>query len=120
MPGLTDTLKNVAKDGFYIALGFGVINFQKAQVRRQELKKEISRVTETLKPAVKQTTETLSSRLIAVNKTLSDSEGQIVKEITSLPLLPESVKDAINSGYEKASSFRTTVVNSLVNGLKAS
>ena len=34
-------LRNIAKDAAYVAVGFGVIGFQKAQVRRQELQKQL-------------------------------------------------------------------------------
>ncbi len=34
-------IRNIAKDAAYVAVGFGVIGFQKAQVRRQELRKQL-------------------------------------------------------------------------------
>lgn len=34
-------LRNIAKDAAYVAVGFGVIGFQKAQVRRRELRKQL-------------------------------------------------------------------------------
>ena len=43
---LTNTAKDfttVAKDAGYVAVGLGVIGFQKAQVQRQELKKRLCR-----------------------------------------------------------------------------
>ena len=42
---LTNTAKDfttVAKDAGYVAIGLGVIGFQKAQVQRQELLKRLS------------------------------------------------------------------------------
>jgi len=34
-----ELLLNIAKDAAYVAVGFGVLSFQRAQVRRQELAK---------------------------------------------------------------------------------
>lgn len=36
-----DDINRTVKDGFYVTVGLGVIAFQKAQVRRQELRKQL-------------------------------------------------------------------------------
>lgn len=36
-----DDINRTVRDGFYVTVGLGVIAFQKAQVRRQELRKQL-------------------------------------------------------------------------------
>ena len=43
MPTVLDSAKGLAEDIFYVSLGFGVITFQKAQVKRQEIKGKFSK-----------------------------------------------------------------------------
>ena len=42
-------LSKTLKDAAYVAVGFGVLAFQKAQVRRRELEKQLAVSTETLR-----------------------------------------------------------------------
>jgi DNA anti-recombination protein RmuC len=41
MTDFSKTVKDVAKEAAYITVGFGVIGVQRAQVRRQELKRQL-------------------------------------------------------------------------------
>lgn len=42
MTGLGDTAR-LARDSFYVSVGFGVLGFQKLQVRRRELERDLRR-----------------------------------------------------------------------------
>ena len=42
MTGLGDTTR-LARDSFYVSVGFGVLGFQKLQVRRRELERDLRR-----------------------------------------------------------------------------
>ena len=42
MTGLGDTAR-LARDSFYVGIGFGVLGFQKLQVRRRELERDLRR-----------------------------------------------------------------------------
>lgn len=41
--GIGDSTR-LARDAFYVSVGFGVLGFQKLQVRRRELEKELAKV----------------------------------------------------------------------------
>jgi hypothetical protein len=77
---VTDVNKTL-KDAAYVAVGFGVLGFQKAQVRRQELKKQVlsqrAQVESQLEGAVGQLSglvKTLDERLRPVRQEL---EGRL-------------------------------------------
>ncbi len=43
LEGVGDRVGKVARDVTYVAIGFGVLGFQKAQVRRREIEKVVGR-----------------------------------------------------------------------------
>lgn len=44
---MLDDTTRLARDVFYVSVGFGVLAFQKAQVRRRELHKQLLEASET-------------------------------------------------------------------------
>ncbi len=59
MPALGEDLTKTVKDALYITVGLGVIAFQRAQVQRQELRKQVEeRLPEPARELVKQARET--------------------------------------------------------------
>jgi uncharacterized membrane-anchored protein YhcB (DUF1043 family) len=105
-----ENVKNIAKDAFYIALGFAVINFQKTQVRRQEAQKEIKKLINQLNPSVKTATEQVLKGLASINSTLSNSEQQLINELNKVSLLPEPVKKTITNGQQRIQSMRSNAL----------
>lgn len=45
MYGLTDSAR-LARDAFYVSVGFGLLGFQKLQVRRRAIEKEVRKARE--------------------------------------------------------------------------
>ena len=103
MADLTKTLKDAA----YVTVGLGVIGFQKAQVRRQELRKQLeSQLTDTRQQ---------------VQKIAKDLETRVEPVIDQLEeRLPEQAKDLVKQAREAAKDAQaqlTALVNR--NGTKA-
>ena len=83
------------QDAFHVALGFGVMNFQKVQVRRQELRKEVSsQITETvdvIEKLVKDAEERLEPVVDALTGRLPEQAQGIVEAAT------DAVKGGVDS-----------------------
>jgi ElaB/YqjD/DUF883 family membrane-anchored ribosome-binding protein len=87
------------KDAAYITVGLGVLGFQKAQVRRVELTKQVeeqrkqleaqlAEVTKALTEATSKVSEATTARLTALARTL---EGQLAELTTLLHTLAQRV-----------------------------
>lgn len=61
-----DDIQRTVRDSFYVTVGLGVIAFQKAQVQRQELKKQLEQNVGAAEQAVSDSVKTLEERLEAV------------------------------------------------------
>ncbi len=61
-----EDLQKTVRDSFYVTVGLGVIAFQKAQVQRQELKKQLEQNVGAAEQAVTDSVKTLEERLEAV------------------------------------------------------
>lgn len=97
MADLTKTLKDAA----YITVGLGVIGFQKAQVRRQELRKSLEN----------QLTDTREQ----VAKIAKDIEGRFEPVIDQIEdRLPEQAKGLVKQAREAAKDVQSQLL-SLVN-----
>ncbi len=87
------------QDAFHVALGFGVINLQKAQVRRQELAKDLSsQVSETIdaiEKLVKETEERLDPVIDSLTGRLPEQAQGIV----------EAATEAVKGGVDNLISF---------------
>src|SRR4051794_24319271 len=77
---MADVTKTV-KDAAYITVGLGVIAFQKAQVRRQELRKQFETQLEGTRTQVQKLTEDIQTRIEPV---ISQVEGRLPKEARDL------------------------------------
>jgi ElaB/YqjD/DUF883 family membrane-anchored ribosome-binding protein len=79
-----DRVANLARDAAYITVGFGVLTFQKAQVRRQELLKQIN--------ASKLPVDRVNKLVETQVRTI---DSQIVKLEARLDAVVEQVKDRL-------------------------
>jgi DNA topoisomerase IB len=77
---VTKTLRDAA----YVTIGLGVLGFQRAQVRRVELQKQVLEQVEVTRAQVEQLTKTLQDRLDPVldqvEERLPDQAGELVKQ----------------------------------------
>lgn len=66
MPKSLDELTKAAQDAAYVTIGLGVIAFQKAQVRRNELTKSLQGGLDDAKAAVEDNVKLVEERLRAL------------------------------------------------------
>jgi DNA-binding phage protein len=65
-----EDLQKTARDSFYVTVGLGVIAFQKAQVQRQELRKQLEQGVGGAQQGVAESVKTIEERLEAVEQRL--------------------------------------------------
>jgi hypothetical protein len=96
--GLGDALKEAA----YVAVGLGVLSFQRAQVRRVEMAKQFTKLTgETANPAIPDL-ETVLSQLGGVAKlvdtAMSPARKQVDEQLDRIEeMLPEAARKTVKS-----------------------
>ena len=61
-----DDISKTVKDSLYVTIGLGVIAFQKAQVQRQELQKQVESNLSATRSVVGDSLKTIQERLEAV------------------------------------------------------
>jgi ElaB/YqjD/DUF883 family membrane-anchored ribosome-binding protein len=76
-----DDLQKTVRDSFYVTVGLGVIAFQKAQVQRQELRKQLEDGVAGTQQTVSDSVKTVEERLEAVehriDEVLDDVEDRL-------------------------------------------
>lgn len=100
-----DDIQKTIKDSIYVGIGLGVIAFQKAQVQRQELKKQfttnIGGARETLTDSVKTVEERLEAVEVRIDAVLDDVEQRLPEQARAVMAQAREVaKDARNQLHE--------------------
>jgi predicted nucleic acid-binding Zn-ribbon protein len=95
----TADLNNAVKEAAYVAVGLGVLGFQKAQVRRVELMKQVETQLASLSQLSGLTGQVgaqAEAYLKAVREQIAEAQAQIAKLTESIPglTLPNDVPDA--------------------------
>ncbi len=65
----------------YVAVGFGVLGFQRAQVRRRELQRQMSRLAGTVSQKVGEVSEDVGERLPREARDLADAAGALAHDL---------------------------------------
>ncbi|MDA8184882.1 MAG: hypothetical protein M0035_10725 [Actinomycetota bacterium] len=114
MPELKDVTEEIAKtarDTAYVVVGLGVLGFQRAQVRRQELYKRLaeprSRVEDTLKVArseLSKRTKDVDGKVEAVIDRIEASLEPIEER------LPAPARDLVKQAHSQAREVRQQLV----------
>jgi ElaB/YqjD/DUF883 family membrane-anchored ribosome-binding protein len=94
-----DDIQKVVRDSFYVTVGLGVIAFQKAQVQRQELRKQLSEGVDGAQRGLSENVKTVEERLEAVehriDEVLDDVEEKLPAQARMVMAQARSVaKDA--------------------------
>ncbi len=115
MTTVLDSAKGIAEDIFYVGLGFGVITFQKAQVKRQEIKGMLSKP---IQDAEKQRDE-IKGKLIDNVLKIDENLDKTIDGLESLvsPVeekLPESIKEIVTKAKEFTKDSRVQFRQRLV------
>ncbi len=99
-----DDIGKTLKDSLYVTIGLGVIAFQKAQVQRQELRKQVETNLGGTRSLVGDRLKTVQERLEAVegriDTVLDDVEQQ----------LPEQARSVMHQAREVARDTRNQLV----------
>lgn len=94
-----DDIQKTVRDSVYVSIGLGVIAFQKAQVRRQELRKQVETNLGGARSVVEDQIKTVEERLEAVEEridaVLDDVEGRLPEQArTVMSQARAAAKDA--------------------------
>ena len=112
-------LSQILKDAAYVGVGFGVITFQKLQVQRQEIKKQLeaqlgdakggfSKLSESVEDRVKLLEERFEGVQGQLESVLNEVEANIEKALDELAArLPEPARDAFSSARSAAREATT-------------
>ena len=96
-----EDVQKTLKDTLYVSIGLGVIAFQKAQVQRQELRKQVEANVGGARVLVEDGVKTVEERLGAVEQridaVLDDVEAR----------LPEQARSVLHQAREVAKDART-------------
>jgi hypothetical protein len=111
---LIDETARLARDSFFVAVGFGVIGFQKVQVRRRELgaqvqaAEQLTRVQESVglvAAVVREQIHDLDDRVSSVERHLDDVLDGVEAH------LPPPTRDVVHQTRDAARSARSQVVD---------
>jgi len=67
-----DDVQKAVRDSFYVTVGLGVIAFQKAQVQRQELRKQLEDTVSGAQQGIGDSVKTVEERLEAVEHRIDE------------------------------------------------
>ncbi len=103
---VTDEITKTAKDAAYVVVGLGVLGFQRAQVRRQELQKRLSERSQLQGHLVD-----LSGEVTKRVKDVDDAVEQVIGRIeaTLVPIedrLPVPARDLVKQAHVQAREVR--------------
>jgi DNA anti-recombination protein RmuC len=124
-------VRSTLRDAAYVGIGFGVLAFQKAQVQRQELKKQLETSVSEGKAGFGKLGEDVQDRLKVVEERLEalgkqvdaaadDFEERLDKTLDELQeRLPEQVKDLFGKARAAGKDARSQVRSLVRQGEKA-
>ena len=105
-----EDLTKLLKDAFYVTIGLGVIALQRAQVRRQELTKQVSGQVDDAKSQLQSLTKLFDDRVKVVEERLEGVETRFEALLDQLEEhLPEQARDLAKQARTAAKEARTQV-----------
>lgn len=108
MPELnSDTMTKALRDAFYVTVGLGVVTFQRAQVRRQELRKQLATQVQEAREQVTKLTGVVEDRVRTVEERLDALETEVERVLDTVEeRLPEQARDVVRTAREAAKEYR--------------
>ncbi len=101
-------LVDVARDAAYVAIGLGVIGFQKAQVRRNELQKQLSEQLTEARQSAQKLGATVEDRVKLVEERLAGLEDQVEQLLDTVEgALPEQARTLFHQAREATREAQT-------------
>jgi DNA anti-recombination protein RmuC len=114
MPNYQETLTKLAKDLLYVGVGATVIQFQRAQVRRQEFNKAVAKLAQDVKDRLPNAKDQLKIGAQNVDKTLDNVSEAFEKLINPYEeKLPEPAKDLARKSRTQLKALRKQVLSSV-------
>lgn len=111
----TEDLTKALKDAAYVTVGLGVIAFQKAQVQRQELLKQLKGQAGDAKDPYESMTSFVEDRVKLVEERLADVESRIDQLLDQVQdTLPEQAAELVKQARDATKDARgqlTALVN---------
>jgi gas vesicle protein len=105
-----DDVTKVLKDALYVTVGMGVIAFQKAQVQRQELQKQLRSQWGDARDQFDKLGGTIDDRMKAVEDRLNDVEQQVDDLVDQFQdRLPEPAADVVRQIRRTTKDVRSQV-----------
>lgn len=93
---MTD-LKKTVQDAAYVVVGLGVIGFQRAQVRRQELKKQLEAQRGQLETQIEEARSQVQKLVKDVEDRVQPLRSEVEHRITTFEeLLPEQARGLVH------------------------
>jgi len=113
MPDLKDVTEEISKtarDALYVAVGLGVLGFQRAQVRRQELVKHLADPRAEVESRIGDVRDRISHRVKTVDGIVEDAIGRL--EATLAPIeqrLPAQARTLVEQARSQARDARQQI-----------
>lgn len=105
-----EDLTKLLKDALYVSIGLGVIAVQKAQVRRQELSKQVSGQVDDAKSQLQTLTKRFDDRVKLVEERLEGVEARFDALLDQLEEhLPEQARELAQQARTAAKEARSQV-----------
>lgn len=109
-----DDISKTVKDSLYVTIGLGVIAFQKAQVQRQELQKQVESNLTATRSVVGDSLKTIQERLEAVEGRIDGVLDDVEQQ------LPEQARTVMRQARDVAKDTRTQLLDLVDNGSSTS
>lgn len=107
-PRPVEDLSKIAKDAFYVTVGLTVIALQKAQVQRNELRKQLSGQVGDAKSQLQALSRRVEDRVKTVEERLEGVESRLDSFLDQLEeRLPEPAREAAKQARTAAKEART-------------
>jgi hypothetical protein len=107
LAGLDGKVVAVARDAAYITIGFGVLGFQQAQVRRRELLKSLDGRVGASKTQMDDLRSTIETRITKLDERFTALDAKIDTAVDKLEQrLPEQAATIVGQAHDFAKSAR--------------
>lgn len=103
----SEQLARTLRDALYIGVGLGVLTFQRAQVRRQELRKQFTSQVDEAKEQFGRFSTVVEERMRVVEERLDAMDDELERLLDTVQeRLPEQAKDVFRTARETAKDAR--------------
>jgi hypothetical protein len=110
LKGVTEDIFNTARDAAYVTVGLGVLAFQRAQVRRNELVKALTGPRGDLEERLAEVRDDMVKRVKFIDEKVE--EVIVILESSIAPLedrLPEPARDVVTKARTQAHDVRQQI-----------